>query len=65
MFLYEGLLLDSETLEYGWLVEVIIGDFIGKLILVQVIKIIFINFLLILYMQLFFFDIYGYLYVNM
>lgn len=59
MFLYEGLLLDSETLEYGWLVEVIIGDFIGKLILVQVIKSIFISFLWILYMyQLFFFDIY-------
>lgn len=50
MFLYEGLLLDSETLEYGWLVEVIIGDFIGKLILVQVIKSIFISFLWILYM---------------
>lgn len=59
MFLYEGLLLDSETLEYGWLVEVIIGDFIGKLILVQVIKSIFVSFLWILYMyQLFFFDIY-------
>lgn len=59
MFLYEGLLLDSEILEYGWLVEVIIGDFIGKLILVQVIKSIFISFLWILYMyQLFFFDIY-------
>lgn len=59
MFLYEGLSLDSETLEYGWLVEVIIGDFIGKLILVQVIKSIFISFLWILYMyQLFFFDIY-------
>lgn len=59
MFLYEGLLLDSETLEYGWLVEVIIGDFIGKLILVQVIKSIYISFLWILYMyQLFFFDIY-------
>lgn len=59
MFLYEGLSLDGETLEYGWLVEVIIGDFIGKLILVQVIKSIFISFLWILYMyQLFFFDIY-------
>lgn len=59
MFLYEGLLLDSEMLEYGWLVEVIIGDFIGKLILVQVIKSIFFSFLWILYMyQLFFFDIY-------
>lgn len=31
MFSHEGLPLDSETLEYGWLVEAIIGDFTGKL----------------------------------
>ncbi|XP_062586140.1 bridge-like lipid transfer protein family member 1 isoform X2 [Saccostrea cucullata] len=31
MFSHEGLPLDSETLEYGWLVEAIIGDLTGKL----------------------------------
>ncbi|XP_021348394.1 uncharacterized protein KIAA1109-like [Mizuhopecten yessoensis] len=35
MFSLEGLPLDSETLEYGWLVEAIIGDLTGKLTCAQ------------------------------
>ncbi|XP_074650444.1 bridge-like lipid transfer protein family member 1 [Tubulanus polymorphus] len=31
MFSHEGLPLDSETIEYGWLIEVIVGDIVGKL----------------------------------
>ncbi|XP_059164299.1 bridge-like lipid transfer protein family member 1 [Physella acuta] len=31
MFSLEGLPLDSETLEYGWLIEVIVGELTGKL----------------------------------
>lgn len=45
MFSHEGLPLDSETLEYGWLVEAIIGDFTGKLTSAQVIKSISTSFL--------------------
>ena len=36
MFSHQGLPLDSETLEYGWLVEAIIGDITGKLTSPQV-----------------------------
>jgi len=36
MFSHEGLPIDSETLEYGWLVEAIIGDITGKLTSPQV-----------------------------
>lgn len=50
MFSHEGLPLDSETLEYGWLVEAIIGDFTGKLTSAQVIKSISASFLWTLYM---------------
>ncbi|KAK3099624.1 hypothetical protein FSP39_007134 [Pinctada imbricata] len=35
MFSHEGLPLDSETLEYGWLIEAIIGDLTGKLTVPQ------------------------------
>lgn len=36
MFSHEGLPIDSETLEYGWLVEAVIGDLTGKLTSSQV-----------------------------
>lgn len=36
MFSLEGLPLDSETLEYGWLIEVIVGELTGKLTTPQV-----------------------------
>ena len=39
MFSHEGLPLDSETLEYGWLIEAIVGDLTGKLTVPQVVKI--------------------------
>lgn len=36
MFSHEGLPLESETLEYAWMVEAIIGDLTGKLTCPQV-----------------------------
>ncbi len=36
MFSHEGLPLDAETLEYGWLMEVTIGDITGRLTAPQV-----------------------------
>ena len=36
MFSHKGLALDSETLEYAWLVEAIVGDITGKLTSPQV-----------------------------
>ena len=37
MFSHKGLDLESETLEYAWLVEAIVGDITGKLTSPQVI----------------------------
>ena len=37
MFSHEGLSLDSDTLEYGWLVEAVIGEVTGKLTSPQVV----------------------------
>ncbi len=39
MFSHEGLALDSETLEYAWLVEAVIGDVSGRLTCPQVGKV--------------------------
>ena len=36
MFSHVGLPLDAETLEYGWSIEVMIGDLTGKLTAAQV-----------------------------
>ena len=36
MFSHDGLPLDSETLEYAWLIEVTIGDITGKITAPQV-----------------------------
>ena len=36
MFSHRGMPLDSETLEYGWLFEVCIGDLTGRLTAPQV-----------------------------
>ena len=36
MFSHKGLDLESETLEYAWLVEAVIGDITGKLTSPQV-----------------------------
>lgn len=36
MFSHEGLALESETLEYAWLVEAVIGDISGRLTSPQV-----------------------------
>ena len=36
MFSHEGLPLDADTLEYGWLMEITIGDITGRLTTPQV-----------------------------
>jgi len=36
MFSHEGLPLESETLEYAWLIEAVIGDVTGRLTSPQV-----------------------------
>ena len=36
MFSHEGLPLKAETLEYAWLIEVVVGDLVGRLTMAQV-----------------------------
>lgn len=41
MFSLEGFPLDSETMEYAWLIEVIVGEVTGKLSTPQVSRMLF------------------------
>ena len=36
MFSHEGLPMKAETLEYAWLIEVVVGDLVGRLTTPQV-----------------------------
>ena len=36
MFSHQGLPLSSETLEYAWLIEITVGDLVGRMTSVQV-----------------------------
>ena len=43
MFSHEGLPIDSETLEYAWLVEVTVGELTGRVTAPQVCRLVFLR----------------------